>query len=426
MNIEQTYDYLHAALSRGSVLGLETMERLTAALGRPQDKLRFIHVAGTNGKGSISTMIASMLRCAGYRVGTYNSPALTREIEQISIDCEEIDPNSFARAISKVAQAAASLQAQGHPAPTSFEIMTSAAFVAFEAAGCDLVVLEVGLGGREDATNVISCPEIAVITAIDLDHTAILGDTLAKIAWQKGGIIKPRTDVVLYQQSEEVTSVIEQICEEQHACLHKTDFSALRSLSYSLDGQEFDLGDGLRRRLSLLGTHQLKNAATAVKVVQVLREKGWNISEEAIDQGLRRVRWPARFEVLRKDGPVIILDGAHNPQGICSVCENLRVLFPEKKITFVMGVLADKDYTSMLDMLLPLAKEFFLSTPPNPRALPAADFKKLLDSLGTRARAFDQVEQALDAALSGAQSEDVLCICGSLYQAGRVRSYFNN
>ena len=308
MDYKEALAYIHAVENLGSKPGLSRIRELMEKLGDPQKDLRFIHIAGTNGKGSCAAMTASVLKAAGYKTGLYTSPYLYRFNERMQINGRQIDDDVLAEIVSRVKPAAEAMADR----PTEFELMTAVALLWYAQEKCDVVVLEVGLGGRFDATNIIGPPEAAVIMNIGLDHTAVLGDTVEQIAFEKAGIIKPGTDVVLFQQGEAVTEVVRRRCAEEGARLHIADFSQIVSEFDSLYGQSFTYR-GQPYALPLLGAHQLKNAAVVLELVQVLREKGWTLEQSDVEHGLYAVSWPGRFELL-SDEPLFVVDGGHNPQ----------------------------------------------------------------------------------------------------------------
>ncbi len=316
-----TSDYFTHVDMLGSHLGLTRMEELLALLDSPQKRLKFIHVAGTNGKGSTSALLDACLRQAGLRVGLYTSPHLVRYNERFRINGEEVSDEALCAAAARVKAAADTME----DAPTQFELLTCVGFCCFEAAGCDIVVLEVGLGGRLDATNVIPAPEAAVITRIGLEHTELLGDTLEKIAAEKAGIVKAGGTVVLGDHAEPVRRTVEEICRQRGARLIQAEEPA--PLARSLEGQRFSWGPYPEVCLSLLGEHQLQNAATALAVLEVLRERGWPISDQAVLEGMAHAVWPGRFECAGTH-PAIIVDGGHNPQCAQAVAASLAAYFP--------------------------------------------------------------------------------------------------
>ena len=416
MELDEALAFIHGTDWKGSRLGLERMRELMHRLGDPQNNLKFVHVAGTNGKGSTSTMLASVLTAAGYKTGLYTSPHLARVNERFRINGSDIPAAALCRAAEAVKEAAVGMS----DAPTEFEILTAMGFWYFAAEKCDAVVLEVGLGGRLDATNVISSPETAVITNIGLEHTAILGHTLPEIAREKAGIIKPGTTAVTYPVNAAVDAVYREICAERGAAWHPVAFDALREQERSLAGQRFDYKEEKDLTLHLLGEHQLRNAALAIETVGVLREKGWNIPERALREGLSAARWEARFELLRTDPPVIA-DGAHNPQCVEALARSLDEYLPGQKVLFLLGVLEDKDYETMLARLLPYGKKFFCLTPDSPRALGADELSAYLRAKGADAVSCTTAEDGVRRALEESGGETPVIACGSLYLMGEVR-----
>ena len=400
--------------------GLSRIAALMEALGNPQKDLKFVHIAGTNGKGSCAAMAASVLGAAGYKTGLFTSPYLCRFQERMQINGEQISDDALLWALTVVLQTAESLPGK----LTVFELITAAAFLWFRAERCDVVVLEAGLGGRFDATNVISAPEASVIMNIGFDHTDVLGSTLEAIATEKAGIIKGDCPCVLYQQGETVTEVITSACREKNAALYIPDFSLLESVSDDLSGQCFRYR-GEEYVIPLLGGNQRKNAVTVIELFAVLRRHGWEISKEALASGLRQVVWPARFQLLQKD-PCFVLDGGHNPQCAETIVENLLAYFPDQTHIFLVGVLRDKDYAGIFSRLNAVADEYICVTPDNPRALPAKDLAGFLARFEKPVSVYDSVEEAIRASLEkAAQSGGVVCAAGSLYLAGEILDIFH-
>lgn len=419
MNYNEALEYINGTEWFGSKPGLERVGELLRRLGEPQKGLKYVHVAGTNGKGSASAMLASVLKAAGYKTGLFTSPYLARFTERMRINGKEIDPDRLAEIVTRVAPQADAMDEH----PTEFELMTAAGLLWFAEEQCDIVVLEVGLGGRYDATNIIGAPEAAVIMNIGLDHTAVLGESIEKIAWEKAGIIKPGCDVVLYEQSEGVTAVVRAECEKAGARLHIADFSAIHSEFDSLDGQVFTYR-GEPYALPLLGSHQLKNAAVAAETVQVLRGRGWELEQSDVEHGLYAVSWPARFEPVGEE-PYFIVDGGHNPQCAQTVAENLANYFPGKKRVLLVGVLADKDYMSLTEILNTAADEYVCVTPDSARALPASELGECLARFGKRVTVADSIREGVAAAQDAAGADGVVCAVGSLYMAGEIRACFD-
>lgn len=418
MDYKKALEYIDGMQWFGSRPGLERVGELLEKLGRPQDKLKYIHVAGTNGKGSCAAMLASVLKAGGYRTGLFTSPYLFRFNERMQINGQEIGDETLAELISRIKPLAEAMEDH----PTEFELMTAAALLWYAEERCDIVVLEVGLGGRLDATNIIAAPEAAVIMNIGLDHTAVLGDTVEKIAAEKAGIIKPGCGCVLYPQSESVEAVIGQKCREMGAPLRKAELSQIKSEFDSLDGQVFSYkGDGYA--LPLLGTHQLRNAAVALETVALIREKGWKLAQEDVEHGLYAVNWPARFEIVHEE-PYFVVDGGHNPQCAQTVAENLENYFKDYRRVLLLGVLADKDYDSLTAVLAEKADEFICAAPNSDRALPAEQLAEHLKKYGKPVTACGSIKDGVSAALEAAGKSGMVCAVGSLYMAGEIRACF--
>ena len=411
----EAIEYINGVRWLGSKPGLERVSELLRRLGEPQKKLKFVHVAGTNGKGSCAAMLASVLRAAGYRTGLFTSPYLWRFNERMQLNGEPIGDDTLADVTARLKPQAEAMADH----PTEFEMMTAAALLWYAEAGCDVVVLEVGLGGRFDATNVIEAPEVSVIMNIGLDHTEILGDTPEKIALEKAGIVKPGCPCVLYQQTAGVENVVRQVCAERGAPLRIADFSAIRPEFDSLEGQVFTYKNE-PYAIPLLGAHQLKNAAVAIEAAGVLREKGWRIEQDALEHGLYAVSWPARFELLREEPPFVV-DGGHNVQCAETVADNLLRYFPDQRRVLLLGVLRDKDVAGMLSVLAPAADAFVCVTPDSPRALPAEELAELLRPYGKPVTACGGIPEGVSEALAQAGDDAMVCAVGSLYMAGEVR-----
>ena len=560
-------EYINTPRWLTSRLGLERIRELLDRLGRPQDRLKFVHVAGTNGKGSTCAFTASILAEAGFKTGLFTSPYVKTFHERIRVNGRNISDEDLTAATLRVRECAEAMEAEGGEHPTEFELMTAVALVHFAHVGCDIVVLEVGLGGRLDSTNVIAAPEVAAIVSIALDHTNLLGNTLAEIAHEKAGIVKAGSTVVSWPQEPSTMEVVEDAVRRVGDKLVVPDFSMLsvgkvtrgaapltrgtaleheghtpcsdspryaaelraehapraQELQVGAEGgstcetasergqhapcsdsprcaaklraehvapaqklqvsSSIDAGFGGRmpravphepnvpsgtfvraqdclsmayahrtpvsqvesavpmRQFSyrgceyatrLLGSYQPSNAAMAIEIAGALRERGWEIPDEAIARGIAETRWPARFEVLDQPAgmPTVVIDGGHNPQGAGVLADSLRDVFPDKRPVFLVGILADKDYRSMLCAVAPLASAFVCVTPPNPRALDAADLAETIretcDELGVRATV--EVAGDFDGAVSAARkiagSEGLICAFGSLYSIADVKAAF--
>ena len=362
-------------------------------------------------------MTTSILARAGYRTGMFTSPFIYRFNERMQINGQQISDEDVVRLVALVKEKAA-VMAEDYP--TEFEFVTGMAMVWFLEQKCDLVVLEVGMGGRIDATNAIPAPEVAVITNIGLDHTDALGDTLEKIAANKAGIIKPGCSAVVYRGSQSVEAVYEQICKELSVPLKKADFDGLRSISRGLEGQVFDCGARKGLQLPLLGEHQLYNSAVVLAVIDALVARGWKVSEEAIRQGMATVSWPGRFDIVGHD-PLFIIDGGHNPQCIESLVSNIRDYLTGRRVVALAGVLADKDYGEMFRPVMPLVAEFVCVTPNNPRKLEAAQLALHLEKAGAKATACDSFAQGVQMVKQLAGPEGVVLCFGSLYTIGDIK-----
>ena len=560
-------EYINTPRWLTSRLGLERIRELLDRLGRPQDRLKFVHVAGTNGKGSTCAFAASILAEAGFKTGLFTSPYVETFHERIRVNGRNISDEDLTAATLRVRECAEAMEAEGGEHPTEFELMTAVALVHFAHVGCDIVVLEVGLGGRLDSTNVIAAPEVAAIVSIALDHTNLLGNTLAEIAHEKAGIVKKGSAVVSWPQEPSAMEVVEDAARRAGDKLVVPDFSLLsvgkvtrgaalltRGTALEHEGhtpcsdsprfaaelraehvphaQELQAGaeggstceiasergqhapcsdsprcaaelraehavpaQKLQASLSidagfgghmpravphepnvpsgtfaraqdclsmayahrtpmsqvesaapvrqfsyrgreyatrLLGSYQPSNAAMAIEIAGALRERGWEIPDEAIARGIAETRWPARFEVLDQPAgvPTVVIDGGHNPQGAGVLADSLRDVFPDKRSVFLVGILADKDYRSMLRAVAPMASAFVCVTPPNPRALDAADLAEAIletcDELGVRAtvEVAGDFDDAVSAARKIAGPEGLICAFGSLYSIADVKAAF--
>lgn len=411
----------------GSVLGLRTIGALLAELGHPEKHLRAIHVAGTNGKGSTAHLIAETLAAAGYTTGLYTSPALEYFNERIRIGGAPIPGPALATVTERVRSAAAAIVAAGEAEPTAFEIETAIALCYFKAAAVDFAVLEVGLGGRLDATNIIPAPVLAVITRIGLDHTAYLGTTLTAIAGEKAAIIKPGCTVVTAPQTPEAAAVIRERAGAADAPLYDAARFPLTTIRRDAAGQRvrcaappFDALGAFNLRLK--GDHQLENAATLLAAVLALRERGFAIPDEALLKACGRIVFHGRFEVLSQR-PLTLIDGAHNLDGVRAFVRNVRAYFPGNTVNLTLGMLADKDIDACLAELVPLADRITTLTPGSDRALPAeALAARIRAQYGRPAAALPTIDAAL-AALDAAPGV-LNAFVGSLYLIGKVRTAF--
>lgn len=415
MTAKEAIEYIENYTWSTTRLGLERTRTLLAGLGYPQKELKFVHVTGSNGKGSTCAIVDSILRCAGYKTGLYTSPYLVSFNERIKINGTDISDGDLASITTTVSKIADKMDDH----PSQFELVTAVAMEYFRQQKCDIVVLEVGMGGALDSTNAIDAPEVAVFTNIGLEHTEYLGDTIEAIATTKGGIIKPGCDCVVYDGDKTATDVILRICDEKGVPVSVADFSDVKPLYKSLNAQTVSW-NGMRLRLPLLGKHQRNNLCVALEVIKVLRKRGWHIENDDIFNGVANVSWPARFQILSKD-PLFILDGGHNPQCAEAMADILADYMPGKKVTFLMGVLADKDYTSMLNSVCPHAARFVCVTPDSPRALSGEQLAETV-----RKRGFDAVScSSIPEGVAEAERyADPVVAFGSLYMSGAILSLF--
>ena len=439
MTYEEAVAYIEAHTWSRWKLGLSRTVELLSRLGDPQKRLKFVHVGGSNGKGSTCAMIERILRAAGYKTGFYPSPYIEDFRERIQVCGQYIPEKALCALTARVRDAADAMEDH----PSQFELITAIGMLYFAESSCDIVVLEVGLGGEFDATNVIDAPEVAVLTNIGLEHTEYLGNTLAKIAKTKAGIIKSGADVVLYENVSEVTDVVASVCEETGCPLHVARFSRVKPVSADLDGQTFlwnrlpadpgpaadepeaALPDHMELTLALPGTYQLSNVAVALTVTEVLRARGHAIDEAAVREGLANVHWPARFEVLSHD-PIFVLDGGHNPQCAEALAESVDQYLCKpsgKKAVFLLGILSDKNYRQVINTIAPYAAEFLCVTPDSERALDAAELAEILRERGFSATPCESVRAGVEQALAIADGRPVVAF-GSLYMAGQVRKAF--
>lgn len=415
MTPQEAVSYIENYTWSTTRLGLDRTRQLLGMLGNPQKRLKFVHVAGSNGKGSTCAMLEEILRRAGYRTGLYISPYIQDFCERIQVNGANIPGEDLARITELVRVSADSMDDH----PSQFELVTAIGMLYFAEQRCDLVVLEVGMGGELDSTNVIDTPEVAVITNIGLEHTEYLGDTLSLIASAKGGIIKPGCEAVCYDSEPEAMETLQRICRERQVSCTVSRADDVRELSHSLDCQKF-LWKGKEYTLSLLGAHQLRNAAVVLETVEALRRRGWSVPPEAVTEGFLNVRWPARFEVLWRE-PLFLLDGGHNPQCAEAMAGNLAEYLPGRKLTFLLGILADKDYRQVLELLAPFAREFICVTPDSPRALQAEALASVIREMDLPARAAGSIEDGIALAL---ETREPVVAFGSLYLAGHVRTVF--
>ncbi len=481
MNFTEAAEYLEQAKKHGIVPGLDSIRRLLEKLGDPQKDLKFVHIAGTNGKGSVSAYVACALRCGGYRAGRFLSPHLNDDRDMIQVNGTSISGKAFGQCMDQVKEACEKIEEEeGAPPPTVFEIQTALGFLYFREKKCDIVILEAGMGGLEDATNVVENTLAAVITRISRDHMKFLGDTLPKIAAQKAGIIKKGCHVVVMEQepedagqeskgtgtgrepggtgrepggtdwepedagqeskgtgtgrepedagretgdkgqAAEVMGVISRRAEELGCPLTVVHCREARHVRYGLEKQSFDYKGYKRLEIGLAGKYQIDNALLALEVLDALAGKGFPLAEERLRRGMAEAKWPGRFTILGKK-PWFIADGAHNEDGARRLAQSLEQYFPGKRILYIMGVLQDKEYEKMIALTHSLADQIITVTPPeNPRALPAYLLARELAGVHGKVTAADSLEEAVEMAYLLAGKEDVIVAFGSLSFMGRI------
>lgn len=411
MNYDEALTYIHGVSNFFCKPGLDRIKELCAGLGNPQKDLKFIHVAGTNGKGSVCSMLDSVLRKAGYKVGLYTSPYVLKFNERIRVGGEMISNSDLARLTETVKTVAEKMEDK----PTEFELITAIAFQYFKEVGCQIVILEVGMGGRLDATNIIDTPLLSIITGIALDHTAFLGDTIEKIAVEKAGIIKKNSTVLYGGEDRSAEAVIKEVAKQNNSTLHKTDYSKLQIINSDLYGSTFNYKSREALKVSLLGSYQPRNAAIVIDALDLLSKMEISFYEEEIYSGLNEAKWPARFEIIKKD-PLIIFDGAHNYQGITAAVESVKNYFKDKRVVVLTGVLSDKDYMSIAKSISQIALCAYTITPDNPRALSAEKYTEVIAKNGIEAIPCSDISEALNLAIAKAKNESTALLClGSLY-----------
>lgn len=410
MTYTEAIEYIHGVSNFFCKPGLERITALCDMLGHPERDLKFIHVAGTNGKGSFCSMTDSILRAAGYKVGLYTSPYIYEFNERMRVNGENIPNEVLCELTEYVKQFADKME----DSPTEFELITAIAFEYFKRCEVDVVVLEVGMGGRFDSTNIIRNPLLSVITGIALDHVAFLGDTVEKIAAEKAGIIKDSAPVLYGGEDDAAREVIKSTAAISGSDYHETDYSALTVNQTDLSGTAFTYR-GEDMKIKLLGLYQPKNASLVLDAIKLLRGRGLEISDSAVKSGLESAMWRARFEIIENE-PLVIFDGAHNAQGIRAAVDSIKAYFGDKKVCVFTGVLKDKDYNVIARTLSEVADTAFTITPNNPRALSAEEYAKVLEKCGINATPCTGVAEALTLGKAAAKQKDTaLCCLGSLY-----------
>lgn len=429
VNYIEALNYINDKNKFGSRLGLDTIDRLLNLLGNPHMGMKYIHLAGTNGKGSTAAFVTNILKESDYKVGLFTSPYLERFNERISINGADIPDERLADITKRIKDKIQIMLEEGYEHPTTFEIVTTIAFVYFNEENVDYVVLEVGLGGRADSTNVIKDSLISIITTIDYDHMDVLGHTLGKIAYEKGGIIKGNGLVLSYTQEKEAIDVIKEISADKEAELIVCPMKSVEIVNLTKHGGVFNFKYNDKEfkniEISLLGKHQTYNAALALTAVLILKEKGLvNATEDNIRDGLKNTKWPGRMEILKK-APTFMIDGAHNIQGIRSLVESLKG-FEYNRLILGTAILKDKDVEHMVEMLTPMADEIIVTEVDMSRKMEAEDLERIINKYNKNTHIEKDNEKAIDKAYELADNDDLIVFAGSLYLIGNIRRILLN
>ena len=417
MNYEEAMNFIQNTNKFGSVLGLDNIRELLERLGNPQDQLRVVHIAGTNGKGSTLAFLAGIFRESGYRAGRYVSPASFSYEERFRINEENISKKDLCFYMEKTKNVAEEMVKDGLSHPTMFEIETALSFLYFLDKKVDVVLLETGMGGRLDATNVVKKPIATVIASIGMDHMQFLGDTLEKIASEKAGIIKEGCPVISYDNTKEVNEVIKNKAKQMHAKVTFVNSAGIRVLQESLNGESFSYrsSDGRwyeKIEIPLLGRHQINNAALALETLNVIKNY-YCISDFQTEDGMRKTIWRGRIEILERE-PMVICDGAHNPDGAKSLLSFLQNNFTNQRLIYIMGVLSDKDYEQMVQILAPSADKIYTVAPDNPRALSSRELCNCISKYHQNVEERQRLAECLSEVRQKAEKDDVIIICGTL------------
>ncbi len=423
--MKMTYEEARAFLEgcnqyAGESMSLDPLKELLRRLGNPQDQLRFVHIAGTNGKGSVLAYLSSVLKSAGYRTGRYISPTIFEYRERIQVDEAFISEADLARLIEKIQTEGRRMLEEGFSHPTMFEAETALAFLYFAEKDCDLVVLETGMGGRDDATNVVKNTELAVLASISMDHMGFLGNTLEEIAENKAGIIKPDCTVVTMRQQPEADQAIRKKAEALGCQVDEADPALAENRKRGLGKQSFDYKGWKNVEIALAGEYQFANAALALEAVEALRKRGYQLSEEAVRIGMAGTRWIGRFSLISSE-PDVILDGAHNRDAARMLRESIERYLFGRRLIYIIGVLADKEYELLVKETAPFADQIItVMTPDNPRALPAEELAAAVRKYHDRVQAARSLKEAVELAYEKARREDVILAFGSLSYLGAL------
>ena len=420
MKYAEAIEYMESLNQYGIVPGLGNIKNLCEKLDNPQQELKFVHIAGTNGKGSVLAYVSTILKAAGYKVGRYVSPTIFEYRERIQVNNKPITQKALCVLVERMQEICEKLMEEGKPHPTPFEVETAMAFQFFKEQGCDIVVLETGMGGRLDATNIIENTQVAVLASVSMDHMQYLGKDLTAIAGEKAGIIKSGCQVVTMEQEQEVIEVIRAQAEELQVPITIAEASKAKKIRYGLEKQRFDYEGWKNLEISLAGMHQIENAVLALEVVKALEAKGFVVSEKALRQGLKDTQWLGRFSVIGKK-PFFIVDGAHNEDAAKKLAKAIEFYFTNKRIIYIMGILRDKEYEKIIEWTHSYADQILTVTTPNQsRSMTAYELATEVAKVHPNVTAVDSLEEAVEMAYLLAGKEDVIIAFGSLSFMGRL------
>lgn len=420
MNEKEVIDYIEYLNQFGSVLGLDTMKELTKRLGNPQNDLKFIHIAGTNGKGSTLAYLSTILKAAGYKVGRYISPTIFTYRERIQINGKSITWKALGNHLEQIREISGQMMEEGFSHPTAFEIETALGFLYFKEEKCDVVVLETGLGGLLDATNIVTTTVACVFASISMDHMAYLGNTLCDIALNKAGIIKNGCYVIAIDQEMEVLSILENACVEKNAHLTIAETKNAVKIKYGIEKQKFSYGGFQDLIIKLSGKYQISNAVLAVETIRILNLTGFTISEKALRKGLEETLWSGRFQKIA-DKPMFIVDGAHNEDGARKLAESIRFYFTNRKIIYIMGILKDKEYEKIIAETYAYAEHIItVTTPNNARSMKAYELAQAVKEFHPRVTVSDSLEEAVEISYLLADKDSIIIAFGSLSFIGPI------
>ena len=419
MNYNEALEYVESLNQYGIVPGLESIRELCRRMGNPQNGLKFVHIAGTNGKGSVLAYVSTVLRCAGYKVGRYISPVIFEYREKIQVGKRSISKAALCEGLELIQGICEGMVKDGFHHPTPFEVETALAFWYFAREACDIVVLETGMGGKMDATNLIATTQIAVLTSIGIDHMQFLGKNLEEIAAQKAGIIKDGCAVVSLLQKPEAMSVIENLCSQKNCDLWVADSGKATHIRYGMEKQSFDYADYKKLEITLAGKFQIDNAVLAIEVLKALGKRGFPVSEKTLRKGLKETQWRGRFSLLAKK-PYFIVDGAHNEDAAQKLADSIEFYFTNRRIVYIMGILRDKDYEKVIGLTEKYADQIITVTPPSPRAMHSYELAQEIAKVHPNVSAVDSLEEAVEMSYLLAGKDDVIIAFGSLSYLGNL------